>query len=143
MRSRLAAGLIVGFVLLAATACGGGTSDSQQPGGATTPPGGLASIAVTGTAAAAECTTGDTGSEHVTFGNGTFNPAQITVPAGTTITWVNDERVPHQIIFKSGPSCGITDPHSATSITFDTPGTFDYYCRFHTSANEKGTVTVQ
>jgi plastocyanin len=143
VRTRSAAGLIAGLVLLAATACGGGDTggnSSQAPGGATPP--NLASLPVSGDAAADSCSSGDTGSEHVQFGGGRLTPESITVPVGTTVTWVNDQSIPHQIVFDASPECELTPPNSATSITFNTPGTFTYHCRFH-FMTEKGEVIVQ
>jgi plastocyanin len=70
-----------------------------------------------------------------------FNPVTITVAAGTTITWTNNDGVAHTVtsdtaLFDSGsiPSGG------TYSHTFSTAGTFAYHCKFH--AGMTATVVV-
>jgi plastocyanin len=70
-----------------------------------------------------------------------FTPATITVAAGTTITWTNQDAVSHTVtsntnVFNSGSlgSSGIW------SYTFNTSGNYPYYCAVHPSM--KGTVVV-
>ena len=65
--------------------------------------------------------------------NFSFGPATLTIPAGTTITWTNDDDVPHVVAsddhktFKSKPLD--TDDHF--SFKFTKPGTYNYYCAVH------------
>jgi plastocyanin len=77
-----------------------------------------------------------------------FTPGTITVSAGTTIKWTNKDNVTHTVtsgmpgspdgIFDSGNmSNGATFSH-----TFNTKGTFQYYCIPHQSSM-RGTVVVQ
>ncbi|HKR74264.1 MAG TPA: hypothetical protein VJR94_09145 [Candidatus Nitrosocosmicus sp.] len=63
-----------------------------------------------------------------------INPANITIPAGATVIWLNKDSVYHQIV--SGTSDkGPTNifygdffgPNEAYNVTFDTAGVFDYY----------------
>jgi len=72
--------------------------------------------------------------------NFAFQPAEITVTAGTTVTWTNKGSVKHDIT-----SAGIIDhdlnPGETFSFKFDTPGTYDYHCDIHTSMT--GKVIVQ
>ena len=72
-----------------------------------------------------------------------FNPATITVTAGTTIKWTNKDGVAHTVtsttaIFDSGSIAGNGGTYS---LQFNTPGTFPYLCTFHPSMT--GTVIVQ
>ncbi len=75
-----------------------------------------------------------------------FEPAAITVPAGTEITFTNQDTAPHTAT--SGPSPelrGVFDTGNLTkgqskSVTLSKPGTFEYYCELH--AFMKATVTV-
>jgi len=75
-----------------------------------------------------------------------FEPADIEVEVGTTVTWVNEDIVNHTVT--SGPAGepdGMFDePLSSggddATITFDDAGTFDYYCDLH--RNMIGSVTV-
>lgn len=62
-----------------------------------------------------------------------FDPAVITVERGTTVTWKNRDNFTHDVTIEVD---GDARPHTAergkdVQITFDTPGTFDYVCRFH------------
>ena len=73
-----------------------------------------------------------------------FAPAAITVPAGTTVTWTNDDHFTHSVQFLDGglPSePQVMEPGKATTFTFATPGTYRYQCHLHPQ-NMKGTVVV-
>jgi plastocyanin len=65
--------------------------------------------------------------------NFSFGPATITIPAGGTVTWTNNDDVPHVVtsddnkLFKS--KALDTDDHF--SFTFAKPGTYNYYCAIH------------
>jgi amicyanin len=70
-----------------------------------------------------------------------FNPATLTVPVGTTVTWTNQDEEPHTIAAKDGSfhSPGM-DTHATYSFTFNTPGSYDYICSIHPFMT--GTVVV-
>jgi amicyanin len=70
-----------------------------------------------------------------------FNPATLTVPVGTTVTWTNQDEEPHTIAAKDGSfhSPGM-DTHGTYSYTFTTPGSYDYICSIHPFMT--GTVVV-
>ena len=72
-----------------------------------------------------------------------FTPAQITVPVGGTVTWTNDDAVPHTATARDRAvlQSGTLEQGAQFSQTFDTPGTFDYFCEFH--ANMQGEIIVQ
>ncbi|VVB85428.1 Cupredoxin-like domain protein [uncultured archaeon] len=69
----------------------------------------------------------------------TFDPAIITVPIGTTVTWTNRDTVPH-IVRGSGFDSGSLDPGQTFSRTFSTTGSYDYGDPSHPSMS--GTVVV-
>jgi plastocyanin len=61
-----------------------------------------------------------------------FAPQRVTVKAGTTVTWINDDDIPHTVAsssksFKSKP----LDTKDKFSFTFTTPGTYEYFCSLH------------
>ena len=64
----------------------------------------------------------------VKIDNFSFGPATITIPAGSTVTWTNNDDVPHVVtsddnkMFKS--KALDTDDHF--SFTFAKPGTYNY-----------------
>jgi plastocyanin len=69
---------------------------------------------------------------QVKIDNFTFAPQRITVKAGTTVTWINDDDIPHTVassskLFKSKT----LDTKDKFSFTFTTPGDFEYFCSLH------------
>lgn len=128
------------------------TSDTPGPSGDTgrvyrlVPP--AEADAMMGDQASGEDMGGEMSSASVTIENFAFNPDGVTVPAGTTVTWTNQDDVPHTVtagtpdapdadLFASG-NLGNGDTFS---YTFDEAGTFDYFCENHNSM--RGTVTVE
>lgn len=70
-----------------------------------------------------------------------FDPAQIEIAAGTTVSWTNEDSVPHTATADDGSfNTGVLQQGNSATHTFDTPGTFPYICAFHPSM--KGTVIV-
>lgn len=70
-----------------------------------------------------------------------FEPQTLTVPAGTTVTWVNEDGSNHTVQFpdQSGPRMR---HHSTYTRTFAQPGTYPYQCAIHGAAMT-GTIVVQ
>ena len=69
---------------------------------------------------------------EVKIDNFTFNPQQITVKAGDTVTWVNRDDIPHTVtsktmVFRSKAM----DTDDKFSFTFATPGSYAYFCSLH------------
>jgi plastocyanin len=83
------------------------------------------------------------GATKVEIANLAYNPAQITIAAGSTVTWTNDDTVPHTVTARdrSVLQSGTLNPGDSFSQTFTTPGAIEYFCEFH--ANMKGTIVVQ
>jgi len=79
----------------------------------------------------------------VTIDNFTFNPATLTVKAGTTVTWTNRDDIPHGIA-SSGNAftrSKALDTNDSYSFTFTAPGTYQYFCYIH--PHMVGTIVVQ
>lgn len=74
--------------------------------------------------------------------NFTFSPAALSVPAGTTVTWVNGDDIPHSVVAvdKSFRSKAL-DTGDSYSQTLSKPGTFDYFCGLHPHMTGRITVT--
>jgi len=103
-----------------------------------------------------EHTAPSTGGEGVTVGNilfrsnhnGTANPAVDTVAPGTTVmwTWVNTGSISHSVESEDSPSfqsSSIMGGSGTTyTVTFTTPGTYQYDCAVHGSAMT-GTIVVR
>jgi len=58
-----------------------------------------------------------------------FEPPAIQVPAGTTVTWLNNDHFTHTVSVADGtfPVLNLAPEQSGT-ITFDQPGTYAYIC---------------
>lgn len=70
-----------------------------------------------------------------------FLPAEVTVTVGTTITWTNMDSAPHSATADDGSwDTGVLGQGESGSVTFDTPGTYTYYCAVH--PNMTATVIV-
>lgn len=77
----------------------------------------------------------------VNIQNIAFNPASITVNAGDTVTWTNNDSVDHTVTSDtSGIFNMASAPGSTVRFTFTTPGTFAYHCNIHSTMH--GTVVV-
>jgi amicyanin len=73
-----------------------------------------------------------TGVTHMNMQNFAYQMANIQVRAGTTVTWTNQDNVPHSITFKNGmKDSGLLYQGQSFSYTFSTPGTYQYYCTVH------------
>ena len=74
--------------------------------------------------------TASTGS--VTIVDFAFDPAQLAVPAGATVTWTNQGVAPHTVTADDGSfESGRIAPGGTFSQRFDAPGRFTYVCAFH------------
>jgi plastocyanin len=61
-----------------------------------------------------------------------FDPVTLEIPAGTTVTWLNDGEAPHTATAEDGSfDTGQLDPGQQAGHTFDQPGTHNYACAFH------------
>jgi plastocyanin len=99
-------------------------------------------------AACGGTTSGGTGGKaEVVMKNTTFQPGEITVSAGTTVTWTNEDPTAHTVTSgtRDNPTglfdSGNVGSGQSFSFTFDQPGTYNYFCRIH--AGMKGTVIVE
>ncbi len=74
--------------------------------------------------------------------NNFFQPATVNINVGDTVTWVQ-RGSNHDTVSTTGLwSSGILSPGQTFSHTFNTPGTFGYFCTPHRSAGMVGTVNV-
>ena len=70
--------------------------------------------------------------QTVTISDFTFSPATVTITAGDTITWTNTDPVVHTATSSSGAfDSGDIAQGESFSVTFTTPGTYDYFCTPH------------
>jgi beta-lactam-binding protein with PASTA domain len=87
-------------------------------------------------------TTSTTVVDQVTIINLAFDPASITVNAGDTVTWVNEDTTAHTIVADDGSfDSGSVAPGESFQFAFAAAGTVPYHCGIHPSMT--GTVVVQ
>jgi len=122
-----------GAIVLAA--CGGGSGGkpaaADSMAGMAMPP--AAGNATNASAAVA------TGAVHIK--NLAFSPATVTIKAGSTVVWTNDDSIQHDVTFDGGDISSSTLNHNDTfSHTFPSAGTYHYICSIHPFMH--GTVIV-
>jgi plastocyanin len=74
--------------------------------------------------------------------NFTFVPQRLTIKAGTTVTWINADDIPHAVAsttkaFKSK----VLDTNDKFSYTFTSAGVYEYFCSLH--PHMTGTIVVE
>jgi plastocyanin len=79
----------------------------------------------------------------VTIQDYLYDPARITVPEGTTITFANRDSTPHTATSKEPGrfDSGSIDTGKSGEVVLDETGTFAYYCLFHPFM--KGAIVVK
>ncbi|MGH2534222.1 MAG: cupredoxin domain-containing protein [Thermomicrobiales bacterium] len=71
-----------------------------------------------------------------------FAPGSITVSVGTTVTWTNNDSAPHTVTADDGSfDSGNLGQGDTYSLTFDTPGTYSYFCAIHPNMTAVVVVT--
>lgn len=85
-----------------------------------------------------------TGAVAVHISNFTFGPKMVTVEVGQTVTWTNDDDIPHTVVatdksFRSK----VLDTGQSFSFTFAKPGQIAYFCSLHPMMTGKVTVTAR
>jgi plastocyanin len=72
-----------------------------------------------------------------------YNPPETTVPVGGSVTWTNNDPAPHTAtgLDREALQSGTIASGESFTQTFDTAGTFEYFCEFH--SNMKGSIVVQ
>lgn len=113
--------VILTFLALLLSACGSAPTIAPTTGAPAVP--------VTGNGA------------KVTISNFAFDPATITIKAGQTVTWTNQDTVAHTVVADDN-SWKSPDINNGASFshTFTTAGTYAYHCSIHPKM--KATVIV-
>ena len=76
----------------------------------------------------------------VVIDNFTFSPAEITVKAGDTVEWVNNDFVDHTATATSGEWDVMIVAGQSARQEMTKPGTIKYFCRAHPDMT--GTITI-
>ena len=80
---------------------------------------------------------------QVKIDNFSFSPSILTVPVGSTVTWTNQDDVPHNVTSTEGKTLKspVLDTDGKFSYTFNKAGVYPYYCAIHPKMT--GKVAVQ
>ncbi|HSP04903.1 MAG TPA: plastocyanin/azurin family copper-binding protein [Acidimicrobiales bacterium] len=128
--------MILAALTLVVAACGDDDDGSAAPAddeavtAPTTAPAGLGAEDET------DDGTSPSGEAEVSISDFSFQPDRIDVGAGATVTWTNDDGVPHTVTAGTADAVGDTfdEPVEAgqtAEVTFDEAGTYDYFCAIH------------
>ncbi len=91
---------------------------------------------------AAEDTAGAVGGDAVQILDFQFEPTNLTVEVGSTVTFTNEDDFAHTAEADDGSfDTGNLDGGAAGDITFDEAGEYPYFCAIHNYM--KGTITVE
>ena len=61
-----------------------------------------------------------------------YRPADISVPRGAEVTWVNDDKAPHTATERNSQwDTMVISEGEGVLIKFSRPGTYEYYCTIH------------
>lgn len=116
-------------------------SDADAGGAGDADPEGAGDADVEGAKAADEDDGSGSGKDVAIVGFA-FQPATLTIKAGTAVIWTNEDAANHQVhaddnAFKSD----IFGKDGQTEVTYSAPGTFTYHCHVH--PNMQGTIVVE
>jgi plastocyanin len=135
MRYRCAQAVVL-LVFVPAILAGCGTDPGGPPSPAA-PPASPVPHATDGASSPTARTTAaapETDATKVVIDNFAFSPRTLTVAAGTRVTWLNRDDVPHTATSTSKPrafNSGNLDTDERFSHVFTTPGTCEYFCVLH------------
>ena len=93
------------------------------------------------------CSSKEQGQEQtveIKIDNFSFSPATLAVAAGTTVTWINRDDIPHTVVSSDDPrvfKSKALDTDDRFSFTFTKAGTYSYFCSVHPKMT--GRVVVQ
>ena len=94
--------------------------------------------------AAAASSAMESADAEITIDNFTFAPTDRTIAAGTRVTWINRDDIPHTVVDADEPRAVKSPPLDTGerfAHTFATAGTFRYFCSLH--PRMQGTIRVQ
>ncbi|MCA1458724.1 cupredoxin family copper-binding protein [Bradyrhizobium sp. BRP22] len=68
---------------------------------------------------------------EVHIDNFVFQPAQLNVKLGTTVTWTNRDDIPHTVVCAGKFRSKTMDTDDSFSFTFTAAGDYKYFCSLH------------
>ena len=104
---------------------------------------GLVLLAAPATASASRPAPAAQAAEEAKIVDFDFSPGQLTVQAGTTVTWTNTGQRPHTATDRGGTfDTKPIAPGASGKVTLSTPGTYFYFCRIN-PAKMNGVLVVE
>ncbi len=67
----------------------------------------------------------------VTIDNFTFSPPELKVKVGDTVTWTNQDDIPHTVVSAGKFRSKTMDTDNTFSFTFTSAGDYKYFCSLH------------
>ena len=96
---------------------------------------------------AASAYAADAGIQMGSGGNLIFEPNEVTVNVGDTVTFTNGELPPHNVVFAGHDELSHTDLAFMSGeqfpVTFTEPGDYEFQCDPHAGAGMKGVIHVE
>ena len=87
---------------------------------------------------------GSPGANEIWLEYKAFNPTQLTISAGTTVTFTNKDNADHTATSSNYFDSGKIKSGDSYTFTFTTAGTYYFYCNYHSSnSSEQGAIKVQ
>lgn len=88
---------------------------------------------------------GNPGPNEVWLEYKAYNPTQLTVDSGATVTFINKDNANHSVTSNSGIfNSGKISSGNSYTYTFNTEGTYYFYCSYHsTNSAEQGAIVVR
>lgn len=71
-----------------------------------------------------------------------FDPVEVTVSVGSTVTWRNEGSQPHDARTDNQEFSPLLDKGEEHKFTFNAPGRYEYYCKPHRELGMTGVVIV-
>ena len=142
LRTAILSGFLVASVMLAA--CGG---QSATPS-ASEPSATQSAAASEPAASESQPAASESAEVRVRIRNSSYDPTELTIPAGTEVTFLNADGFTHTVT-EGTDGQPVDDPivdedidqNGSVSVTFDEPGTYNITCKIHSSMNI--TITVE
>ena len=76
-----------------------------------------------------------------------FEPCELNISVGESVTFVNNELPPHNVMFVDNPELSHSDlafsPGDSFDVTFEKAGDYAFQCDPHAGAGMKGVIHVQ
>ena len=79
-------------------------------------------------------------------GNLVFDPSELTIAVGESVTFINGDLPPHNMVVEGHPELSHSDLSfiggESFDVTFDEPGDYEFQCEPHAGAGMKGVIHV-